>query len=208
MILFLENHCFIRKTNYPINETRNYGMLSPVVRHDTGLGLQAMRRGVLRGTRSERDSERCEQLGQTDPAAISACLTHSGLRSEIWTARRRHGGRSVTGIPKEQGSPERAAENNARPPPCTLVAVEPDQWTRRRAGHGDRNPCGLLLCTTGGHGDGGSTAGSSPWWRQHACPRAQAVEAFGDALAPCRRAGHPDASIRHGRCCQGPAVGK
>ena len=27
----------------------------------------------------------------------------------------------MTGIPKEQGSPERAAESNARPPPCTLA---------------------------------------------------------------------------------------
>ena len=55
--------------------------LSPVVPHDTGLGLQPVRRSVLRGARSERNPDRRRQLGQADPAAIGACLTHPGLRS-------------------------------------------------------------------------------------------------------------------------------
>lgn len=42
-----------------------------------------MRRGVLRGARSERDSDRRRQSGQADSAAIGACLICPDDHSDV-----------------------------------------------------------------------------------------------------------------------------
>lgn len=63
--------------------SRRSRRLSPVVRHDTGLGLQPVRRGVLRGARSERNSDCRRQPGQAGPTAIGARLMRPDGRSGI-----------------------------------------------------------------------------------------------------------------------------